>query len=137
MFARGEIANPSGAPLGVNQFREKLLKALNIAGKKLHTTPEARIAEMFFKSDRSALQILPYIAPRLRALEVSGEVSVPFLFIIERSSGETVDLPQPVKQIASQVVAKPTALRVPIAKAKTVKARRKPAARAKRKRTND
>ena len=108
MFARGEIANPSGAPPGVNQFREKLLKALNIAGKKLHTTPEARIADLFYSSAKNALQILPYIAPRLRALEVCGEVSVPFQFIIERSSGETVDLPAAnTKRIESKIVMSP------------------------------
>lgn len=133
MFGPNNLANPTGTA-GAFDFRAKLLKALGVVGKRKGVSPEARIAALFFKSDKCALQILPYIAPRLRALEVSGQVSVPFQFIIEQVNGDPLELPpaQAAKQIASQVV-QPIAIDVPTQPACTNK--RVPIAKAKSKRT--
>ena len=110
MFRPGEVANPQGRIK--NNTTQMLRDALIEAGKGRHTTPFARIAELFYKSGKMALAILPYITPKLRTLEVSGEVTVPFQFIINRSSGETVKLPTPqaVKQIDSKIVVSPIEL---------------------------
>lgn len=138
MFGPNNIANPTGTA-GAFDFRAKLMKALNIHGKSKHTSPEKRIAELFYSSSKAALAIMPYITPKLRTLEVSGQVVVPFQFIVERH-GQPVVLPadtQPAKQIGS----KPVMLDVPILpgtkqvaakpirKSKKLTARRKAAAK--------
>lgn len=137
MFKPGECANPNGNRK--NSATEMLRAALIAAGKGRHTNPFDRIAELFYSSSKMALAILPYIAPRLRTLEVSGEVQVPFKFIIEGSDGKRVPLPKQTKQVASNVMSLPVLnsskpqvvattnkrapVRVPKAKSKQAKAR--------------
>ena len=106
MFGPNNNANPTGTA-GTFDFRKKLMDALLLAGKSERTNPYKRIAELFYASQQAAIQILPYITPKLRTLEVSGEVTVPFKFIVERSDGTPMPLPEPqtVKQIDSKVVA--------------------------------
>lgn len=148
MFGPNNIANPTGTA-GAFDFRAKLMKALNIHGKSKHTSPEKRIAELFYSSSKAALAIMPYITPKLRTLEVSGQVVVPFQFIVERH-GQPVVLPadtQPVKQIGSKVVTLANSSLItgiadadiadaalaakPIRKSKKIDARRKAAAKRK------
>ena len=103
MFGPNNKANPTGTA-GLVDFRAKLMDALNIAGRGRHTTPYDRIATLFYADKRAALAILPYITPKLRTLEVSGEVTVPFQFVIESAAGMPIALPQPRKEIVSQVL---------------------------------
>ena len=130
MFEPGNRANPQGRIK--NNTTQMLRDAIVAAGKTKKVSPFKRIAELFYKSDRMAIAILPYLTPKLRTLEVSGEVSVPFQFIIETSAGVPVSLPQPRKQIGSNVLpnlvsstTRPKPIR--IAKVKRVKAKPKPA----------
>ena len=140
MFEPGNRANPQGRIK--NNTTQMLRDAIVAAGKTKKVSPFKRIAELFYKSDKMAIAILPYLTPKLRTLEVSGEVSVPFQFIIETSAGVPVTLPQPRKEVASsmlpglanssrpQVVAttnKPKPIR--IAKSKLAKPKCKPTAR--------
>ena len=131
MFRPGEVHNPDGRN-GKEGTTQQLRAALDRAAKGRHTTIYDEIATLFFTSAKWKMAILPYITPKLRTLEVSGEVSVPFQFIIETSAGVPVTLPQPRKQIDSNVLPnlvssttkhKPTH----IAKRKVTKPRPKPA----------
>jgi len=129
MFGPNNNANPTGTA-GAFDFRKKLMAALMLAGKSKGTNPYKRIAELFYASQQAAIQILPYITPKLRTLEVSGEVQVPFKFIVEQSDGTPVPLPepQPVKRISSEVVVNPIKLdkcSVAATCVKHVKAKRK------------
>ena len=105
MFGPNNNANPTGTAGGFD-FRKKLLAALHLTGKKLNTSPYKRIAELFYADKKAAIAILPYVTPKLRTLEISGEVSVPFQFVIETSAGKRVPLPepQPTKAIESKLV---------------------------------
>lgn len=105
MFEPGEIANPNGRS-GKDSTTQKLRKALELAARSRKTTIYKGLADLFFTDDKWKLALLPYIVPRLRALEVSGEVTVPFKFVIESADGKPVPLPEPqvVKQIDSKVV---------------------------------
>jgi len=136
MFEPGNIANPNGRS-GSDTATQQLRKALNAAAKSKHTTIYRELALLFFKSDKWKLAMLPYIVPRLRTLEVSGQVVVPFQFILKTSGGNRVPLPEPRKQIPSQVVVstiKPDKCKVasttPIVKLRT--ARAKPTAKRRR-----
>ena len=135
MFKPGNIANPNGRN-GKDGVSTQLRAALNIAAKKHNTTVFGEYSKLFFSYNPKVamtwrLALLPYIVPKLKSLEVSGEVTVPFQFIIKRSNGEAVQLPAPTKQITSSIVNTPLANS--IAKRKTIKARRKPAAKRKTK----
>ncbi len=110
MFGPGNTINLEGSGKGVIDFRKKLMKELNIVGKEQHTNIYAYIAALFYSSARNALAILPYLTPKLKSLEVSGEVRVPFKFVIEKSDGQPVSLPEPqppARSIVSQVVVNP------------------------------
>ena len=102
MFAPGEVNNPQGRIK--NNTTQMLRDAIELAGKGRHTNPFARIAELFYSSGKMAIAILPYITPKLRTLEVSGEVTVPFQFVIESAAGMPIALPQPARQVTSQVL---------------------------------
>ncbi len=143
MFGPGETANPQGRIK--NDTTAHLRAALDKAAKKHKTSIFAEYAELFFTSNKWKALLLPYIVPRLRTLEVSGEVNVPFQFIIERSDGQPVELPQPVKQIPSKQITLANGSSIAgvsvadvsdkaIAKKKTKKRIRKPAMKVKVKR---
>ena len=132
MFGPNNKANPTGTA-GAFDFRKKLMDALMITGKRERTNPYKRIAELFYASQQAAIQILPYITPKLRTLEVSGEVTVPFKFIVETAAGKPIPLPEPqvVKQVDSKIVAAPVYLdkcKATSVKAKSKHTKRKPAA---------
>ena len=130
MIAPGQVINPSGRN-GKDGVSKQLIAALKRAarGKDKGKSVFGEYARLFWSSDKWKLTLLPYIVPRLRSLEVSGEIQVPFQFIIEDVNGEPVPLPPPVKQISSNVVANTIKLDKCSGITKKVKARRKPVTR--------
>ena len=142
MWEPGQSGNPGGK--STDTTTENLRKAVDRACKAKRTSLWDEIAKLFMKSDKYKMALLPYLAPKLRTLEVSGQVSAPFQFIIERSSGETVNLPAAnTKRIESKIVMSPikndkrSAAGRKAVKIKSKPTKRKPVARAKRKHTND
>ena len=107
MFSPGETANPRGRIK--NDATQALRDAITKYAKCHHMSVFGRIAKLYFTDNKFAIAILPYIAPKLRSLEVSGEVTVPFQFVIERSDGDPVALPAARKQVTSRTVTLPLA----------------------------
>ena len=122
-FKKGQSGNPSGRKR--SNWREHFDAAIAADTKKHKQSIFEHAIEQARKDNTLLAAILRKCLPDLKTLDAQVNTESPFQFIIERSSGEKVELPKPeTKQISSKVVANPIEPAVAKQKSKVAKPKR-------------
>ena len=122
-FKKGQSGNPSGRKR--SNWRKLFDAAIEADTKKHGQSIFEYALEQARKDNTVLVAILRKCLPDMKAIEAKVDTVIPFQFIIHRSSGEQVPLPEPeTKQISSKVLDNPIEPAVAKRKSKVTKSKR-------------